>query len=382
MKKLGFGLMRLPKLDKDDESSVEYEQVDKMAETFMKNGFNYFDTAYIYHQGRSEVAFKHAVTDHYPRESFIIADKMPLPFINKDEQLENIFQDQLERLGVDYIDYYLMHNVCESSEDGYLNGKTYEFLKQKKEEGYIKHLGFSAHDSAEYVEEFIKQNPGMEFIQLQINYLDWENNVLQARKCYEVAQKYNLPIVVMEPLKGGFLVNVPKEAEKLMCEYNGQPPIQWALRYVAGLPGVFMVLSGMSSYDQLKENIEIFDDIKPLNDEEHEIIKKVVEIINNNIAVECTGCNYCLSSCPENIVIPELFQIYNHQMIQNTDNFTAYGNAYINYAKSGEHGLAGDCIKCQACIPKCPQHINIPEELVKVRDTFEIPLYGFNQQEE
>ena len=186
----------------------------------------------------------------------------------------------------------------------------------------------------------------------------------------------------MEPLKGGFLANVPKEAEKLMRDYNGQSPVEWAFRFLISLDNVMMVLSGASSYEQLKENIEIFEDIKPLNDEEHEIIKKVVEIINNNIAVECTGCNYCLSSCPENIVIPELFQIYNHQMIQNTDNFTAYGNAYINYAKSGEHGLAGDCIKCQACIPKCPQHINIPEELVKVRDTFEIPLYGFNQKEE
>lgn len=174
MKKLGFGLMRLPKTNPDDESSIDYEQVDKMTKTFLENGFNYFDTAYVYHQGRSEVAFKKVVTDNFSREDFVIADKMPLPFITKEDQLEDIFQDQLERLGVDYIDYYLMHGVAKSSEDGCFNGKTYEFLKQKQEEGYIKKLGFSAHDSAEYVENFIKENPGMEFIQLQINYLDWK----------------------------------------------------------------------------------------------------------------------------------------------------------------------------------------------------------------
>ena len=384
MKKLGFGMMRLPKSDKDDETSIIQEEVDKMADLFLEKGFTYFDTAYVYHDGKSEGAFKKAVADKHPHEDYQIADKLPIFAIKKAEEMEPIFQEELERLGVDYIDYFLIHNVSGFSDHALKNTDPFKFGVEKKAEGKVKHVGFSSHADAKYIEDVIKQHPDMDFIQLQINYLDWENDAIQSKECYEVACKYNLPVIVMEPLKGGFLANVPKEAEKLMRDYNGQSPIEWAFRFLISLDNVMMVLSGASSYEQLKENIEIFEDIKPLNDEELEILRKVREIINANIAIDCTGCNYCLSSCPQNILIPKLFNMYNEDMIQNPGptEFTAVGNAYVNYAKEAKHGLASDCIDCQACIPKCPQHINIPEELVKVKDHFETPLYGFNQQEE
>ena len=377
MKKLGFGTMRLPIADNDDPTSVIQDEVDMMVDTFMENGFTYFDTAYSYHNGTSEVALNKALIERYPRESYIIADKLPIFMITKQEELEPIFEEQFKRLGVDYIDYYLMHNVSGLSEAGFIDVNSFEFAKKKKEEGYIKKLGISSHANAEYLDNILNQHPDMDFIQLQINYLDWENDVVEARKCYEVARKHDLEIVVIEPLKGGFLANVPKKAEKLMRDYNGQSPLEWALRFVAGLPGVFMVLSGMSSQKQVAENVKIFDNIKPLNDEEHEILKEVVKIINENIAVECTGCNYCINSCPENIAIPKVFDMYNLEMIDNKKRFTAVVNAYVNYAKEAKHGLASDCIKCGACISQCPQHINIPEELEKVKDTFETPFESF-----
>ena len=377
MKKLGFGTMRLPIADNDDPTSVIQDEVDMMVDTFMENGFTYFDTAYSYHNGTSEVALNKALIERYPRESYIIADKLRIFMITKQEELEPIYEEQFKRLGVDYIDYYLMHNVSGLSEAGFIDVNSFEFAKKKKEEGYIEKLGISSHANAEYLDNILNQHPDMDFIQLQINYLDWENDVVEARKCYEVARKHDLEIVVMEPLKGGFLANVPKKAEKLMRDYNGQSPLEWALRFVAGLPGVFMVLSGMSSQKQVAENVKIFDNIKPLNDEEHEILKEVVKIINENIAVECTGCNYCINSCPENIAIPKVFDMYNLEMIDNKKRFTAVVNAYVNYAKEAKHGLASDCIKCGACISQCPQHINIPEELEKVKDTFETPFESF-----
>ena len=211
MKNMGFGMMRLPLTDKDDLKSIDQEQVNKMVDLCMESGFNYFDTAYPYHDGLSEVTLRKALVERYPRDSFVIADKLPLFLITKEEQLEPIFSEQLERCGVDYFDYYLIHNVSGFSEAGFKGVNSFEFALKKKEEGKIKHLGFSSHANSEYIENILKEHPEMEFIQLQINYLDWENDGIESRKCYEVARKYDLPIVVMEPLKGGFLVNVPKK---------------------------------------------------------------------------------------------------------------------------------------------------------------------------
>lgn len=377
MKNMGFGMMRLPLTDKDDFKSVDQEQVNKMVDTFMEAGFNYFDTAYPYHDGVSEVAFRKAVVERYPRDSFVVADKLPLFLITKDEELEPIFTEQLERTGLEYFDYYLLHNVSGFSEAGFVGVNSFEFALKKKEEGKIKHLGFSTHANAEYIENIIKQHPELEFIQLQINYLDWENEGVESRKCYEVAKKYDLPIIIMEPLKGGFLVDVPDEAAKMMEDFNGEKPISWALRYVASLDGVFMVLSGASTIEQMEENIKIMDDFKSITSEEKEIISDVVDIINSQITVSCTKCNYCVNSCPQHINIPKLFDLYNNQKIENNVGFTAVGNAYVNYSKIEGNGLASDCISCGLCVKECPQHINIPEVMKDVKKEFEIPLYGF-----
>lgn len=377
---MGFGMMRLPQTDKNDFSNVDQEQVNKMADKFIEAGYTYFDTAYPYHDGNSEVALRKAVVERYPRDSFVIADKLPLFAITKEEQLEPIFQEQLERCGVDYFDYYLLHNASGFSEAGFIGVNSFEFAIQKKKEGKIKHLGLSSHANAEYIENLLKKYPEMEFIQLQINYLDWENEGVEARKCYEVARKYELPIVIMEPLKGGFLANLPEEAQKLMKQYNDDKPVAWALKYDASLEGVFMVLSGASSLEQMEENIEIFENFEPITEEQQEIIDKVVKIINSQITVPCTKCKYCINACPKNINIPKLFDWYNNQKIENVDIFTAVGNAYVNYSKIEGNGIASDCISCGLCEKECPQHIKIPEVMKDVKETFEIPLYGFSNE--
>ncbi|WP_455645909.1 aldo/keto reductase [Methanosphaera sp.] len=379
MKQMGFGMMRLPQTDKNDAKSVDQEQVNKMAEVFMEKGFTYFDTAYPYHDGVSEVALKKAVVDKYPRDSYIIADKLPIFAINKEEQLEPIFSEQLERLGVDYFDYYLLHNVSGLSEAGYIDVDSFKFAIEKKKEGKIKHLGLSSHANAEYLDNVLNKYPEMEFIQLQMNYLDWESEAVESRKVYEVARKHDLPVIVMEPLKGGFLSDVPEEAEKLMRDYNGQSPVEWALRFVAGLDGVIAVLSGASSLEQIEENMTYFEDIKPLNDEELKIISKVVDIINSQITVACTKCNYCISSCPKNINISYVFDLYNQEMIDHQV-FTPVGNAYLNYTKLEGTGRASDCIDCGACQQKCPQELDIPKYLKEAAEIFETPMYGFNTE--
>ena len=378
MKKLAFGMMRLPKFDENDESSVDFEQVNKMADLFLEKGFTYFDTAYPYHMGNSEVAFRKAVVERYPRDSYVVADKLPLFIITSEDQLEPIFSEQLERTGLDYFDYYLLHNVSGFSEAGFLDVDSFAFANKKKEEGKIKHLGLSTHANAEYLDNILTLHPEMEFVLLQINYLDWENDGVESRKCWEVACKHNKPVLVMEPLKGGFLADVPPEAEKLMKDYNPDASVvSWALRFVASLDNVCMVLTGASSYDQLEQNIEDFENFTPLNDEEYEILDKVREIINSNISVECTKCKYCLDACPEEINIPKLFDLYNNEKIQDLGDWTAVGNAYVNYSKLPGVGLASDCIECGMCVEECPQHIDIPEVMKDVAKTFETDYYGF-----
>ena len=378
MKKLAFGMMRLPLLDENDESSVDFEQVNKMADLFLEKGFTFFDTAYPYHFGNCEVAFKKAVVERYPRDSYVIADKLPLFSITSEDQLEPIFSEQLERTGVDYFDYYLLHNVSGFSEKGFLDVDSFGFANKKKEDGKIKHLGLSTHGNAEYLDNILTMHPEMEFVLLQINYLDWESDGIESRKCYEVACKHNKPVLVMEPLKGGFLADVPPEAEKLMKNYNpGASVVSWALRFVASLDNVCMVLTGASSLEQLEQNIEDFENFTPLNDEEYEILENVRDIINSNITVECTKCKYCLDACPESINIPKIFDLYNNEKILDPAPWTPVGNAYLNYSKLPSAGIASDCTECEMCVEECPQHIDIPKIMKDVVKTFETEYYGF-----
>lgn len=378
MVKLGLGVMRLPILEDNDFKSVDLEHVKQMVDFLIENGFNCFDTGYSYHDGLSEVIVRKTVVDRYPRDAYILSDKLPLYKITDESQLEPIFQKQLDNCGVDYFDYYMLHNLCPRSQTAWIDVDSISFLKKKKQKGFIKHLGFSSHSQPEFLDNFLTMHPEMEFVLLQINYLDWENSGIEAGKCWEVARKHGIPIWVMEPLKGGFLADVCSKAEKLMMDYNqDSSPVEWAFRFVASLDDVEVVLTGSNSLEQLKSTIEIFKNFQPLNEDEYGILNQVREIINSNIAVECTKCRYCIDSCPESIDIPKLFDLYNNEKIQDLGSWTAVGNEYVNYSKLPGVGIASDCIECGACIEQCPQEIDIPEVLKDVVKTFEVSYYGF-----
>ena len=378
MTKLGMGMMRLPLVDENDQTSIDMEQVNKMVDLYMDAGFNCFDTAFVYHEGVGEAAFRESVVKRYPRESFKISTKLPLFVITEESQLEPLFAQQLENCGVAYFDYYMLHNVSGFTENAWKNVDLYSFIQKKKEEGYIKHIGISTHGNAEFLEEILFEHPELEFVLLQINYLDWDDEGIDSRKCWEVARKYNKKVMIMEPYKGGFLADVPQEAEKLMKDYNpDRSVVSWAMRFVANIDDVCVVYTGASTLEQLENNIDEFKSADPLNDKEMEIIKEVSDIINSNITVDCTKCRYCVDACAEEIDIAKVFDLYNKHNMLEKDDWTQFGNAYLNYSKLPDVGIASDCIECEACIEECPQSINIPEVLKDVAKTFETEIYGF-----
>ena len=361
MKRLGFGAMRLPLIDENDKTSIDQDLLNQMVDTFMKAGFTYFDTAYLYHDEMSESALKKALVDRYPRESFILADKMPAVIVKSTDDYERYFSNQLERTGAGYFDYYLMHNMGKERYDETLEYGGFEFAMKKKAEGKIKKFGFSFHDDAATLERILNAHPEVDFVQLQINYLDWDNQVIQSRKCYETATRYNKPVVVMEPVKGGMLANLPESAAALFAAHDdAASPASYALRFAASLDNVMMVLSGMSTLEQVQENTRIMDEIKPLTEPERLLLREVTERINESIAIPCTSCGYCMEVCPKNIAIPGLFGLYNNYKI--TGNFS---NMYYNRAVY-KKGKASDCIGCHLCEKNCPQHIQIPEELKNI----------------
>ena len=379
MTNLGFGMMRLPLLEENNFASIDYEQVNRMVDAYMDAGFNHFDTAYIYHETLGEPAFKKCVAERYPRESFKIATKLPLFVITEESQLEPIFTEQLENCGVEYFDYYMLHNVSGFTETAWKNVDLYSFIQKKKDEGFIKHIGISTHGNAEFLEEILFDHPELEFVLLQINYLDWDDEGIESRKCLEVARKYDKQVMIMEPYKGGFLADVPNEAEKIMKEYDSERSVvSWAMRFVANLDAC-VVLTGASNLEQLEDNIHEFKNADPLNDEELKILEEVSEIINSNITVDCTKCRYCVDSCSEGIDIAKLFDLYNKHKLLEKEDWTQFGNAYLNYSKLPDVGIASDCIECEVCIEECPQQINIPEVLKDVAKTFETEIYGFTE---
>ena len=374
MAKLGMGMMRLPLLDENDQTSIDIEHVNKMVDAYMDAGFNYL---FVYHEGAGEPAFKKTVVDRYPRDSFKIATKLPLFVITEESQLEPLFAQQLENCGVDYFDYYMLHNVSGFTETAWKNVDLYSFIENKKKEGKIKHIGLSTHGNAEFLEEILFEHPELEFVLLQINYLDWEDENIEAKKCLEVARKYDKQVMIMEPYKGGFLADVPEEAEKLMKQHNpDRSVVSWAMRFVANMDAC-VVLTGASNLEQLENNIEEFRNADPLDDEELQILDEVSQIINSNITVDCTKCRYCVESCSEEIDIARLFDLYNKHKMLKIDEWTQFGNAYLNYSKLEGVGIASDCIECELCIEECPQSINIPDVLKDVAKTFETQIYGF-----
>jgi len=370
-KKLGFGLMRLPLLDKNDQTSFDMQTIEKMVDTFLERGFTYFDTAYVYHSHKSEIAFREAVAKRHSRNSFTIATKIPPRILESVQDQENIFNEQLEKLGVDYMDYFLIHNITVSSYKQAQQFDSFAFASRMKAEGKAKHIGMSFHDSPELLDEVLTAHPELDFVQLQINYIDWDNPGIRSRECYEVAVKHKKPVVVMEPVKGGNLASLPAKAEELLKAYNPEASIpSWAVRFAASLEGVIMVLSGMSTYDQLLDNTSYMEDFKPLTDEEREVLAKAVEIINATTVIPCTTCRYCVEGCPQNIPIPDFFALYNDAkraviagpMVPN-------GLYYQSLVEN--HGRAKDCIDCRQCESACPQHLDIPAYLKDVSDLYD-----------
>ena len=368
MKKLGFGLMRLPVLN-EDFGHPDLEAVKKMVDAFMAAGGTYFDTAYPYHNGASEVAFRETVVKRYPRNSFTIADKMPMFLIRSPEEMPQIFAEQQERCGVDYFDYYWLHALGEDSYRTTQKVKAFEFIAQKKAEGKIRHIGFSFHDSPELLEKILTEHPEAEYVQLQINYLDWEDTTIQARRCYEIAVAHGVEVIVMEPLKGGALANPPRVALDCLRAVNEKlPPAGWALRFAASLDRVLTVLSGMSNQTQMEENIAVMSKRETLTEAEKQAATLAANLIRENIAIPCTACRYCMADCPKRIAIADYFALYND--VKSLGAFPPSSHTYYeNLTKS--KGKASDCIQCGKCEKLCPQHLPIREYLRQVSATFD-----------
>ena len=378
MKKLGFGLMRLPSIDDQkalrdgvDEGKIDLQLVNQMVDTFIENGFTYFDTAWMYCHFQSEEVAKECLVKRYPRDAFTLATKLHAGYLKTKEDRDHIFNEQLRKTGVDYFDYYLLHDNGFDHDKIYEKLDCYNWLIEKKKEGLVKHIGFSFHDNAKTLEDILKKHPEFEFVQLQINYLDWESEGVQSRKCYEVCQKYHKPVIVMEPVKGGTLAKVPESVEKLFKDYAPDMSIpSWAIRFAASHEGVMMVLSGMSNMEQMLDNISYMKDFQPLGQEELALIDQAVDMINAHIAIACTGCSYCTDGCPMNIPIPQYFSLYNAEKQEIKEKgWTPQGEYYSRLSQ--KHAKASDCIQCGQCEGICPQHLSIIEYLQEIVKEFE-----------
>lgn len=370
MKKLGFGLMRLPQTDPDDAASIDLEAVCQMVDCFLERGFTYFDTAYMYHNFKSETVLREALVKRHPRDRFTVATKLPVMFLKEQDDLERIFNEQLEKCGVEYFDYYLLHNLNVAHNQIAQKFDAFSFVQRKKEEGKIRNIGFSYHDNAQLLDEILTAHPEVDFVQLQINYLDWDNESIQSRLCYETAVRHDKPVIVMEPVKGGTLVKLPPRAQQLFrdCHPNWSNAA-WAIRYAASLDHVQVVLSGMSSMEQLLDNTNFMQQFQPLTEEEQEVIQRAVEEIRASIAVPCTACGYCVAGCPKKIPVPNYFALYNAERLAANKGFSIQQVYYENYTES--HGKASDCIGCRQCERACPQHIRIVDALRDVAGAFE-----------
>ena len=372
VKKLGFGLMRLPAADKPDNSKVDIERVCHLADRFLEEGFTYFDTAACYHSRNSEQAFREAVAKRYPREAYTITDKLSLFMMKEASEMPGFFEKQLESCGVEYFDYYLLHALDEGVAKQAEEWGAFDFMLEKKAKGLVKHVGFSFHDKAEVLDNILTRHPEMEYVQLQLNYADWEDSEVQSRKCYEVCVKHNKPVLVMEPIKGGMLANVPAEAKKLLEDARPEMSVaSWAIRFAASQEKVFMVLSGMSDEQQVEDNLSYMKDFTPLSNEEKDLVARSAAIIKSKEKVPCTGCRYCTDGCPMKIAIPDYFKLLNRISMFGEGQIASAKSTYKDRTEKEGHGKASDCVGCRQCEEHCPQHLPITEYLEEVAKTFE-----------
>lgn len=372
-KKMGFGLMRLPLTDPADTTRIDYEKVCRMADRYLAAGFRYFDTAVPYHGGgHSEIAFRECVAKRFPRDAYTITDKLSFFIVKKAEELEEFFSGQLKRCGVEYFDYYLFHAMNRERLELAEGIGAFDFVEKKRAEGRIRHVGFSFHDTADVLEEFLTRHPEMEYVQLQLNYADWDDPEVQSGKCYEVCQRLGKPVIVMEPVKGGLLASVPKEAEKLLKKADpNQSVASWAIRYAASLENVVMVLSGMSNEEQLEDNVSYMENFKVLSEEEREVIGKAAAIIKEKERIACTSCRYCVDDCPQKIAIPDYFKLMNRISKFGEGQIPAAKTAYARQTENSGSGKASDCIKCGLCEEHCPQHLPVRRYLEDVAEVLE-----------
>ena len=355
-KKLGFGLMRLPK----KLTGIDVEQTAEMVDLFMAAGFTYFDTAYIY--PGSEAAAKKALVDRYPRDSYTLATKINAAIPGLTEKMvKNQFETSLKRTGAEYFDYYLLHTLMDRNARKYDRFDLWSFAKEKKAAGLIRNYGFSFHDGPELLDRLLTEHPDVDFVQLQINYADWESEKITSRRNYEVARAHGKQIVVMEPVKGGKLADPPKQVKALMKAYAPEASFaSWAIRFAASLDGILTVLSGMSNVEQMKDNLSFMRDFQPLNAEERAIIRKAQEIYRQSAAVPCTGCGYCKAGCPKGIAIPDMLEALNLHLVSGQ---TVEGKAVYDRLLLCGSAPASDCIGCKKCEGTCPQHIAITDAL-------------------
>lgn len=345
-KNFGFGFMRLPMNGED----VDIPQTIQMVDTFLESGFNYFDTAHGYINGKSELAIKECLSSRYPREKFVLANKLSIHYFNQEEDIRPLFQQQLDACGVEYFDFYLMHAMSAARMPHFESTRAFEIVQELKKEGKIHHIGMSFHDKAVVLDKILTNHPEIEFVQIQFNYVDFEDEKVESRKCYEVCWKHRKPVIIMEPVKGGSLVNLPPAAQKVLDRLKGGSNASYAIRFAAGFESVVMTLSGMSTIEQMKDNISFMKDYQPLNEEELQAVQKVCAVFRNQGLIPCTTCRYCTEVCPQNISIPELFSAVN-----------AKRNDQEVPAVSG--GMPEDCIKCGKCEDICPQNLKIRELL-------------------
>ena len=362
----GFGCMRLPMQG----GRVDYDEFCRMADAFLEAGFNYFDTAHGYIGGQSETAIRDCVAKRYDRSRFLLANKLTDPYFKRQEEIRPFFEHQLAWCGVDYFDFYLMHAQDKNNYPKFQRCKAYETAGELKREGKIRHLGISFHDKADVLDRILTEHPEIEIVQIQFNYVDYEDASVESRKVYEVCEKHGKPVIVMEPVKGGSLVNLPADADRILRELNGGSNASYAIRFAASFPNMAMVLSGMSDMAQMEDNIGAMRDSAPLNEAEMDAVRRVCDIFKSLNLIPCTSCRYCVeeNECPKGIRIPDMFASLNaHEAFHNWNTGYYYESVLIG----GGHGKASDCIRCGKCEKVCPQHLPIRELLKDVARTFE-----------